>query len=129
MPIWLVGDHFIFARGSVNGLVNQLFLIDSGMAGGGFGPEERTIASAHVKTYPEQAQTGVGGGGSVQAVPVIADSLCLSTACQSEVHGMYTPGGSPLQMFPFTVAGAVSHTYLEHYAVTLDFLSMQLILS
>jgi hypothetical protein len=42
---------------------------------------------------------------------------------------MYSPGGSPLQMFPFAVAGTVSHTYLKHYAVTFDFSAMQLILS
>ena len=54
VPMWLVGDHFIFARGSVNGLRDQLFLIDSGLAGAGFAPEERTIEAAHVKTFPEQ---------------------------------------------------------------------------
>jgi hypothetical protein len=129
MPMWLVGDHFIFARGSVNGISNQLFLIDSGMADGGFGPEERTIATAHVKTYPEKAQTGIGGAGPVKIIPVVADKLCLYTVCQSNVYGMYSPSGSPLHMFAFSTAGTVSHTYLKNYAVTLDFSSMRLILS
>jgi hypothetical protein len=129
VPMWLVGDHFIFARGSVNGVPNQLFLVDSGMAGGGFGPEQATITAAHVKTFPDKAQMGIGGGGPVRFIPVVADTLCLSTACQSNIWGMYTPGGSPAALFPFTSAGAVSHTYLEHYAVTLDFQTMRLILS
>ena len=128
-PMWLVGDHFIFARGSVNGLRNQLFLVDSGLAGGGFGPEERTVAAAHVKTFPDKAQTGMGGGGPVKFIPVVADTLCLSTACQNNISGMYVPGGSPLRIFPFTAAGTISHTYLKHYAVTLDFSAMKIILS
>ena len=127
--MWLVGDHFMFAHGSVNGLPNQLFLVDSGLAGGGFGPEERTIAAAHVKTFPGKAQMGMGGGGAVKFIPVVADTLCLSTACQNNISGMYTPGGSPLGLFPFAAAGTVSHTYLKHYAVTLDFSAMKIILT
>jgi hypothetical protein len=55
MPMWLVGDHFIFARGSVNGLTNQLFLIDSGMAGGGFGPR-----GTHDRSRARQDVSGAG---------------------------------------------------------------------
>ncbi len=129
VPMWLVGDHFIFARGSVNGLRDQLFLVDSGLAGGGFSPEAKTIAAAHLKTFPDKAQTGIGGGGPVKFIPVVADELCLANACQKDIPGMYTPEGSPLAMFPFAVSGAVSHKYLEHYAVTLDFSRMELTLS
>ncbi len=128
-PMWLVGDHFIFADGSVNGVSNQLFLVDSGLAGGGFVPENRTIAAAHIRTFPRQAQTGIGGGGAVRFIPVIADKLCLSTACQENISGMYTPSGSPVKIFPFAVAGTVSHTYLKHYAVTFDFSAMRIVLS
>ncbi|MFN2450343.1 MAG: aspartyl protease family protein [Candidatus Baltobacteraceae bacterium] len=128
MPMWLVGDHFIFARGSVNDLAKQLFFIDSGLAGSGFAPETSTIAAAKVRTFPDKEQTGIGGGGPVKFIPVVADKLCLSTACQRDIPGVYTPSGSPLQTFPFTSAGIVSHSYLEHYAVTLDFAAMHLIL-
>ncbi len=127
--MWLVGDHFIFAHGSVNGLQNQLFLIDSGLAGGGFGPEVRTIAAAHIKTFPDRAQTGIGGGGPVKFIPVIADTLCLATACQNDISGMYTPEGSPLTIFPFAAAGTISHTFLRNYAVTLDFSAMNIVLT
>jgi len=129
MPMWLAGDHFIFAEGSVNGVGGQLFLVDSGLAGGGFGPEKQTIDAAHVRTFPDRASQGIGGGGAVTFIPVVADELCLSSACQRDIQGAYTPSGSPLAMFPFRPAGTISHTYLEHYAVTLDFLRMQLTLS
>lgn len=126
LPMWLVGDHFIFAKGSVNALTDQLFIVDSGLAGGGFAPEQQTIVAAHVRTFPDQASQGMGGGGPVRIIPVIADTLCLSTACQHDIHGVYSPDGSPLRSFPFSVAGAVSHTFLEHYAVTFDFVRMQI---
>ncbi len=129
VPMWLVGDHFIFAKGSVNALADQLFIIDSGLAGGGFAPEEQTIAAAHVRTFPNQASVGMGGGGPVKVIPIIADSLCLSTACQHDIHGVYATEGSPLRSFAFTIAGAVSHTFLEHYAVTFDFKRMQILLN
>lgn len=129
MPMWLAGDHFIFAGGSVNGVGGQLFLVDSGLAGGGFGPEKQTIDAAHVRTFPNRAGQGIGGGGAVTFIPVVADELCLGSACQRDIQGAYTPSGSPLAMFPFRSAGTISHTYLEHYAVTFDFLRMRLTLS
>ena len=128
VPFWLVGDHFVFARGSVNGL-DALFLVDSGGAGVGFSPEQATIEAAHLRTFPDRADQGVGAGGSVTTIPVVADQLCLGNACQTAVQGLYTPQGSPLKMFPFKAGGIVSHQYLEHYRVTFDFRHMELVLT
>lgn len=127
--MWLVGDHYVFARGSVNTLENQLFMIDSGLAGGGFGAEAATVEAAHIRTMPEKASTGVGGGGAVRFIPAVADRLCVATACQRDVPAIYTPEGSPLAAFPFHAAGMVSDRFLRHYAVTFDFTAMQLILA
>jgi hypothetical protein len=129
MPMWLVGDHFVFVSGSVNGLRDQLFNVDSGMTDGGFLPTAETIAAAHVKTFPDKAFQGMGGGGPATMVPIVADEICLGTACQHNVQGAYTPGGSPLAMFPFKVAGSVSKTFLNNYAVTFDFVGMQMVLT
>ncbi|HEX3467619.1 MAG TPA: hypothetical protein VHT05_06030, partial [Candidatus Elarobacter sp.] len=127
--MWLVGDHFVFARGSVNALENQLFMIDSGLAGGGFGPEAATVEAAHIRTMPEKASTGIGGGGAVRFVPAVVDRLCVATACQRDVPAIYTPEGSPMAGFPFRAAGMVSDTFLRHYAVTFDFARMRLMLT
>ncbi|GAC1389226.1 MAG: hypothetical protein NVSMB31_04950 [Vulcanimicrobiaceae bacterium] len=124
IPFWLIGDHMLFARGSVNGSADSLFLVDSGLAGGGFMPTEATVSSAHVTTFPDKATEGIGGGGPVKFVPVVADTLCLGIACQHKIEGGYTPGGDPLSIFPFTAAGAVSHDFLKHYAVTISFNAM-----
>ncbi len=128
IPMWLVGDHFIFVDGSVNGLANQLFSIDSGGAGAGFVPVRATIDAAHIKTFPKKAMQGMGGAGSVTIVPTLADEVCLGAVCRKNVEGGYTPCGSPLSTFPFEVSGTVTHSFLEHYAVTLDFIRMRLML-
>lgn len=128
IPMWLVGDHFIFASGSVNGLTDQLFSIDSGGTGVGFMPVAATIAAAHIKTFPDKAFKGMGGGGPVTVIPTIAEQVCLGSLCQKNVAG-YSPSGSPLSMFPFEAAGTVSHAFLEHYAVTFDFARMRMILA
>ena len=125
---WWVGDHFIFARGSVNAMPESLLLVDSGLAGGGFVPTEATIKLANITTHPDQGGTGMGGGGAAQFVPVTVDKLCLGTLCRANIPGLYTPGGDPMQIFPFAAAGAISHEFLKHYAVTIDFNAMQLLL-
>ena len=125
---WWVGDHFLFARGSVNNAPESLMLVDSGLAGGGFVPTEATIKLANVTTHPDRAGTGMGGAGAVQFIPVVADKLCLGAACRANIPGLYSPGGDPLSTFAFTAAGTISHEFLKHYAVTIDFSSMQLLL-
>ncbi len=128
IPFWYVPDHFLLARGSVNALNDQLFLVDSGMAGGGFGPSQETVAAANIGLDEMHTGTGVGGGGAVSIIPFTLDRLCLGTACQANVRGLYTPQGSPLQNFPFKVAGIISHQFLEHFAWTIDFDAMRMVL-
>jgi len=126
---WLYGDNDVFVRGSIDALEQQLFLIDSGAAGAGFMPEAWTVAAAHLRTMPNRAAFGMGAGGAVSAIPVVAERLCVATACQANARGLYTPSGSPLAAFPFRTAGIVSHEFLRRYAVTLDFDAMRVILT
>jgi hypothetical protein len=126
VPIWLVGDHFIFAKGAVNALENQLMLVDSGGAGVGFSPEAAEIEAAHITLDKDHAGQGVGGGGAVNVIPALIERLCVGDACQAKVQGLYTPQGSPLRNFPFKTAGIVSHLFLERYAVTFDFDRMEM---
>lgn len=129
MPMWLVSDHFIFAKGSLNAVKDAMMLVDSGLAGGGFMPNNDSVETAKVQTFPDKAAQGIGGGGPVTFIPATADSLCLGTVCQQKVPGSYTPQGSPLQGFAFHTLSAVSHEFLKHYAVTFDFQGMQLFLT
>jgi hypothetical protein len=128
VPFWYVPDHYLFARGSINGERDVMMLVDSGLAGGGFMPAPSTVTTARIALQDDKAGTGMGGGGSVTVVPFVADRLCLGAACQDSVRGLYTPGGSPFAIFPFAVAGGISHMFLEHYAVTFDFDAMRIVL-
>jgi hypothetical protein len=128
VPFWYVPDHFLIARGSVNALADQLFLVDSGLAGGGFMPTQETVGAANIGLDEIHTGTGVGGGGRVALIPFTLDRLCLGTACLPNVRGLYTPEGSPLGVFPFKVAGIISHQFLRHYAWTIDFDAMRMVL-
>lgn len=128
VPFWYVPDHFLIARGSVNALADQLFLVDSGLAGGGFMPTQETVGAANIGLDEIHTGTGVGGGGRVAIIPFTLDRLCLGTACLPNVRGLYTPEGSPLGIFPFKVAGIISHQFLRHYAWTIDFDAMRMVL-
>ncbi|MGB8264981.1 MAG: aspartyl protease family protein, partial [Candidatus Velthaea sp.] len=129
VPFWLVGDHFLFARGRVNDAPEALMLIDTGLAGGGLAPTKATIDAAHIALDTQHADTGIGGGGNVAIVPFTAARVQLGAAVVHDVPGLYTPEGTPFAIFPFTTGGAVSHDFLKHFTLTFDFVRMHLVLT
>ena len=127
VPCYLVGDHFIIAPAAVNDAAG-LFLFDSGLAGGGVMPSNALIDAAKIPVDRARATTGFGGGGAVTAIPFVAQRVSVGTALQRDVPGIYTPQGSPFSLFPFVVWGAISHEFLKHYAFTMDFDAMKIVL-
>jgi hypothetical protein len=89
-----------------------------------------TLDAAGITLDTAAAGTGTGGGGAVAIVPFTVDRLALGSAVVRDVRGLYTPEGSPLtELFPFTPGGLISHQFFVHYALTLDFVRMQIILT
>jgi hypothetical protein len=127
VPMWLVGDHFIFARGHINDGPDSLMLIDTGLAGGGVMPVSTMLDADHIVLDRAHAGTGVGGGGPVTMIPFVAD-VTLGDATRTKVPGIYTPEGSPTAMFPFASGGIVSHAFFAPGSVTFDFANMRLII-
>jgi hypothetical protein len=127
IPIWLVGDHFIFARGHINDGPVGLFNVDTGLAGGGVSASQETLREAHVFLDRAHETQGMGGGGPVTIVPFDA-TVTLGTTTVAGVQGLFTPEGTPYGMFPFHVSGTVSHGFFRRFAVTLDFDAMRLVL-
>lgn len=125
---WLVGDHFVFARARVDDAPEGLFLFDSGLAGGGIMPSASLVTAAHLALDTAHAGSGMGGAGSVQFVPFVAPLVAVGSAVQRNVPGSYTPQGTPFGIFPFAVQGAISHLFLKHYAYTVDFTAMRIVL-
>jgi hypothetical protein len=128
VPCYLVGDHFVIARAEVNDAPEGLFLFDSGLAGGGLMPSAQLIKIAGISLDQTHAATGMGGGGAVTGVPFVAERIAVGSAVQPNVPGLFTPQGSPFGLFPFTLWGAVSNDFLKHYAYTVDFDAMKIVL-
>ena len=126
VPLWLVGDHFLFARGRVNQGPEMLFSIDTGLAGGGLAATKETLDAAGVTLDESHAATGMGGGGAVQVVPFAADAT-LGSLTRQAVRGFYSPQGNPYAIFPFKVAGALSHGFFRQSRLTFDFAAMKLV--
>jgi hypothetical protein len=127
VPLWLVGDHFLFARGRLGDGPEGLFSIDTGLAGGGVTATDAALKAAHIIADALHAQSGVGGGGPVTVLPFTAD-VTLGSVTEHAVRGLYTPEGSPYGIFPFEVQGAISHGFFRPYSLTLDFDAMLLVL-
>jgi hypothetical protein len=129
VPCWLVGDHFVMARAQVNDVAPGLFFFDSGLAGGGLMPSPELVKVAGITLDQTHAASGVGGGGRVTAVPFVVNRIIVGTAVQHDIPGVYTPQGNPFGIFPFTVWGIISDTFLRHYAYTVDFDAMKIVLA
>jgi hypothetical protein len=127
VPMWLVPDHFIFARAGVNGTFEGLFSIDTGGAGMGVSLTKDALDAAHITPDESKAFSGVGGGGTVEVVPFTATSVALGTYERHDIRGVYSPAGDPYRIFPFAVAGALSHDFFRTSSVTFDFDAMKLV--
>jgi hypothetical protein len=106
-----------------------MFLFDSGLAGGGLMPSQLLVDTAGISLDRAHSSVGTGAGGPVQAIPFVAQQIAVGTTVQRNVPGLFTPEGSPFGLFTFTVWGAISNDFLRHYAFTVDFDAMKLLLS
>ena len=129
VPCYLVGDHFVMAVAQVDDAPAGLFLFDSGLAGGGLMPSQLLVESGGIALDRAHSSIGTGAAGPVQAIPFVAHEITVGTTMQRNVRGLYTPEGSPFGMFSFTVWGAISNDFLRHYAYTVDFDAMKLLLT
>jgi hypothetical protein len=125
VPMWLVGDHFIFARAEIN-RVQGLFSIDTGLAGGGLVATKSTVEAAGIVIDDRKTSVGQGGGGAVSFVPFRADAR-LGALARRDVPGVYMSDGDPYGIFRFKVAGALSHSFFRQSRVTFDFDAMKLV--
>jgi predicted aspartyl protease len=122
--LWLAGDHYLLTQGRVNGGLEGLFLLDTGLAGSAFAAPLSTLAAAGVK-LDAPAVTGIGGGGAVTAQPFTLQTLSLGGVKETNVPGV--AGVFPPQLETLSgahISGLVSHGFLHRYAVTLDLVAM-----
>lgn len=126
VPMWLAADHFIYARGRLEQGHEGLFMIDTGMAGGGLGATKATLDDAGVAIDPSRQGVGVGGGGPVPVIPFRAGAT-LGALTVGDVQGMYSPDGDQFSRLPYRVSGTISHGFFRKTRLTFDFQAMKLV--
>ena len=126
VPMWLVGDHFIFVQAHANNGPTGLFNVDTG---GTFGVQltRDALDAAGISVDAAHPQTGMGGGGEVSTLPFTAN-VSVGTCTVDDLAGVYFPHGNQYGIFPFTVAGTVSHQFFRKTALTFDFVAMRLVI-
>ncbi len=127
VPMWLVGDHFLFVRGRV-GDVEGLFNVDTGGTRVGVQLTKASLAAAGITPHAA-AGSFVGGGGAVPMQEFTAPAVSIGAFTARNVPGVYFPEGDQFGIFPFQIAGVVSHELFRNTAVTLDFDTMTLSVS
>lgn len=129
IPFWMSGDHLMVAWGTINNSNPLLFLIDTGLAGGGFVPSESTLKESGIQLPPGEGSEGIGGGGAVRVVTMEIPKLSLGDAHESSISGYFGPFPSKLEFSEgFRIAGIISHQFFRSYALTFDFEGMKLFL-
>ena len=129
LPFWMSGDHYMVARGRINSSGPLLWFVDTGLAGGGFTCPEATVAAAGLDLSKAASFSGMGGGGSVKATPFTVDSLMLGPALQRGIMAFFGPFPPSLEMgMGYRIAGLLSHGFLRHYRLTMDFEHMRYVL-
>lgn len=129
VPMWLVGDHFLFARAHVNAGSDALYSIDTGGPGVGVDLTKSSLAAAGITPDASHPQSMAGGGGATQYLPFTAASVTVGNLTLHDLPGVYVPSGGLQSVFPFAVAGRISHEFFRHLAVTFDFSAMMLVLA
>lgn len=132
MPLWMAGDHFIVARGSINSRSPQLLIIDTGGENTGLVLTEAEAAAAGItldKKNGRRVRAGIVNGQARYATSYqfTVDRLALGEAVNCGVPGgAVTPLAPP--SFGFATSGSVSHSFFRPFSATFDFSSMRLFL-
>ena len=124
--LWMAGDHYLLALGSLGDVGPLPFVVDTGLAGMAFTAPPWVFDQAGLKPMGE-ASTGVGGGGPVTVMPVQIPRLSLGTAQRDDLLGVVGPFPAALETaHGVRIAGLVSHAFFRPWRVTLDFDRMEL---
>jgi predicted aspartyl protease len=127
IPFWLVGDHYVVAQGKLDAGSEQLFLIDSGLAGFAFTAPASTLHDAGIAIPAPPTAAASSEVGQSSATPFAIDSLSLGELQAKNVSGLFGPFPPQIEnSLGVHLGGIVSHAFFRPYAVTFDFVHMKL---
>jgi hypothetical protein len=126
VPMLLVPDHFIFVRARAGNGPEALYNVDTG--GGGIGVQlvKTSLDEAGIVPDATHSSSFHGGGGDAHAIPFVAD-VTLGERTWRGLPGLYFDNGDQYGIFPFAVAGTLSHELFKRGALTFDFTAMRLV--
>jgi predicted aspartyl protease len=124
--MWLVPDHFLFARAKVNGTYSALLNIDTGGEGIGIQATKATLEGAGIVTDSAHPGTFMTPMGEVATLPFKA-TVAVGSRRVADLEGTYFPSGDQYGIFPFRVGGTLSDQFFRGSAVTFDFWAMLLV--
>lgn len=130
IPFVMADDHYMMARGSINNSDTLLLFVDTGLAGNAFTCPKSVLKKLGLSYDVRQKNIGMGGGGYFNKYPMEIDKICLGKLCLNNLHGVF--GAFPEQIensFGFKVSGLISHEFFRYYSLTLDFETMNFIIS
>lgn len=125
LPFVMVGDHYILARGTLNG-VEVLWFVDTGLAG------EAPIAATGSALVAGGVRVGTGkvigqggGGGSHILRTFVADRVTAGPIVRDRVDGLtdVLPGAVE-RRFRVRIGGMLGHRFFRGGALTFDFREM-----
>ncbi len=131
VPFYLSSTHFLLAHGSINGYIDLVFHVDSGLAGTpSFAAPRELLEYASIPIPEVEVRDDVigGGGGGFAVGEFEIAELGLGSLVGHDLVGSY--GGQPpgsYWMAGFIIDGLISHNFLRDYAWTLDFDGMRMI--
>jgi Aspartyl protease len=124
LPLWLA-DHLACTLGSLNDYGPRVVLLDSGGFGLGF---------VSIEHFAQEAGIELGDPGDDGFYHPVAEEISLGDAVGHDVPGLVRPdscdptGPCPLppDLFPFEVIGAFAHEFNKPFALTYDYVDMNL---
>ena len=130
VPFYLQSTHFLLAKGSLNGVDDLLFHVDSGLAGTpAFSAPRQSLEYVGIPVPEVEVREGnIGGGGAFATGTFEIAELGLGGLAQTDLVGGF--GSLPPQsyrMLGFIQDGLISHNFLKAYAWTLDFERMRMV--
>lgn len=127
IPFYLVKDHYILARGTVDDTQPLLFFVDTGLAGSAFTAPASTLRAAKIALPAPAADGDATKVGQSASAPIRVRRLSLGLLQRENLEGLYGPFPPALETSTGVhIAGIVSHAFFRPYAVTFDFARMVL---
>jgi hypothetical protein len=129
LPLWLAGrsrtlHSLACTLGSLNDYGPRVVVLDSGLIGFGF---------ASIERFAREAGIELGDLGQFGLYSVVAEEISLGDAVGNDIRGLVRPDSCPSglcllppALFPFEVIGAFGQEFNKPFALTCDFVDMNL---